>query len=152
LLLGNLFFMAFTALSAIPMMSNGLKEFTFYNLIVSAVALMSTVALVHRWGVSGIAVGQCVAAITGFFLIRHWLKRHFRVRFEWSKSALFLLCACEMAIVVALAVRLVQAPAAQVCVGIVVGVVTYVAALFLQRGVTRQELQMMLRRSHTAAA
>ncbi len=84
----------------------------------------------------------------GLVWIFSWIRRRYRVRFEWGKYLLYILCGFETAFILTLIVRTVSHPVIGLVLAGGFGPVFFVMVLFLQKGVSRTEWAWMMRALH----
>jgi O-antigen/teichoic acid export membrane protein len=146
LLAGNTCIMFFTALSAIPFMGGGLKDLIKMNATAATLALLGSLFFIRLWGITGAAVAQMLASGVGVILMVGWLRKRMLIQVEWSRLAIYSLSAAEMSLVLFAIVSLEPVPRLQLVLGIPMGLLTYVAALYLHKGISVDEIRLLIRR------
>jgi O-antigen/teichoic acid export membrane protein len=143
LVVGNLFVMLSTALSAVLFMGNGVKYLTKMNAVAAAVTVLATLALVRTSGAIGAAVAQLVSSLIVLTLTVAWLRKNVQVMPELKRYSIFALSALESGALAWFASDMVSAAKMKVAVGYLVGGCAYAALVLLQRGIRISELNTL---------
>jgi O-antigen/teichoic acid export membrane protein len=151
LLAANVLSMLFTSFSTVMIFGEGVTAAVGINMAVGVVALSASLLLVPVWGVGGAAVAQWISFAMGVALLTSWLRRKLALTIEWKRLGVYALSAAEMALLTWLAVRLSSDARLQLVVGCATALIAYGIALFLQHGVTSDELRKLVRQFRAAA-
>jgi O-antigen/teichoic acid export membrane protein len=140
ILLGASFFgVLLILLLSITYMTDELKIAVRISAFVASLCLLGSLVFIPRAEARGAAWALLASYSAGLVWILSWIRRRYRVRFEWRKYLLYILCGLETALVLTLVIRTVPHPVAGLALAGGFGPVFFVMVLFLQKGLTRAE-------------
>ncbi len=149
ILLGASFFgVIYSLLLSITYVTDNLKMAVRLSAFIAFLCLLGSVVLIPGAEARGAASALLASYAAGLVWIFSWIRRRYRVRFEWGKYLLYILCGFETAFILTLIVRTVSHPVIGLVLAGGFGPVFFVMVLFLQKGVSRTEWAWMMRALH----
>jgi len=140
ILLGaSVFGVLLSLMLSVAYMTDDLKIAVRLTAVTATLCLLGSFVLIPRGEARGAAWALLASYAAGLAWMLSWMRRKYRIRLEWGKYLVFLLCGLETSLALTLVLRIVPHPVVRLVLAGGLGPLLYAAALFWHRGVTRPE-------------